>query len=218
MLGRVGLCLNLFWRLLKVQFQVLYGAWRVLRLPQPIVSIFGSARMKLDTKYAHKAHEFALKLAHEHISVLTGGGPGIMEAASCAIGPVEGKGRTIGIGVKDLGEGLNTCSHESFVLNYFWARKWLLTQYSVGFVVFPGGFGTLDELAEVLTLVQTKKLDPVPIILIGTEYWGDFMAWVEKEVVVHKLIAPEDVQLLTLTDDLDEAFSLIKKACKVPNG
>ena len=217
MFGRLGASLRLFWRLLKVQFQILYGAWKILKLPKPIVSIFGSARMQLDDQYAHKAHDLAQKFAEENISVLTGGGPGIMEAASCAIAPIKGKGRTIGIGVKDLGEGLNPCSHESFELSYFFARKWLLTRYSVGFLVFPGGFGTLDELAEVLTLIQTKKMKPVPIVLIGIEYWDDFMAWVKKETLVHKLIAPEDLQLLTLTDDLDEAFSIIRKECKVEN-
>ena len=217
MFGRLGQCFVLFWRLLRVQFQILYGAWRILKLQKPIVSIFGSARMQLDDQYAHKAHTLAQKLAEKNISVLTGGGPGIMEAASCAIAPIKGKGRSIGIGVKDLGEGLNPCSHESFELDYFFARKWLLTRYSVGFIVFPGGFGTLDELAEVLTLIQTKKLKRVPIVLIGVEYWDDFMVWVKKEALVHKLIAPEDIKLLTLTDDLDEAFSIIRKGCEVEN-
>ncbi len=150
------------------------------------------------------------------ISVLTGGGGGIMEAANCGVFYSEtgGKGRTMGIGVRDLvEEGPNHCVHEYFELEYFFARKWLLTHYSIAFVIFPGGFGTIDELSEVLTLIQTNKLKRVPIVLIGKEFWDPFMNWVINEALKHGTVSQKDVDLLIVTDDLDQAFSIIANAC-----
>ena len=153
-------------------------------------------------------------LVEDDISVLTGGGPGIMEAASCGAVPTKGTGRSMGIGVKDLGEGKNPCVQEYFILNYFFARKWLLTHYSKAFVVFPGGFGTLDELAEILTLIQTKQLARAPIILIGKEYWAHFMIWVKGEALKHGTVVQEDINLFSVTDNLEEAFCIAKGACE----
>ena len=120
----------------------------------------------------------------------------------------------MGIGVRDLiEEGPNHCVHEYFELDYFFARKWLLTRYSVAFVIFPGGFGTIDELAEVLTLIQTKKLKRVPIVLIGKEFWDPFMNWVINEALKHGTVSQKDVDLLIVTDDLDQAFSIIANEC-----
>ena len=197
-------------------FQTIYGAWKVFRLPQPIVSIFGGSRLTKGDRYWRMAHELAAKLTAVDISVLTGGGPGVMEAANCGAIPLNGgKGISMGIGVSDLGEGVNPCVQEYHQLDYFFARKWLLTRYSSGFVIFPGGFGTLDELSEILVLIQNKKLSRVPIVLVGIEYWGDFVAWIKKEAVHHGLIDQHDIELLTLTDDVEQAFCLVRDACEL---
>ncbi len=213
---RIIWCCGFFFKMLRVVFQTTYGVWKVSRLPKPLISIFGGAQLKKNDRYWRMAHELAAKLTAVDISVLTGGGPGVMEAVNCGAVPQgEGKGVSMGIGVKDLGEGTNPCVQEYHELDYFFARKWLLTRYSSGFVVFPGGFGTLDELTEVLTLIQTKKIPRVPIILIGVEYWDDFMAWVKKEALDHGLIDKKDLQLFTLTDDIEQAFCLVRDACKI---
>lgn len=216
MIKRLGICLKQFFSLLRVFWQMMYGTWRVSKLPQPIVSIFGGARVSGKDPYFQKAHQLGERFIELDISVLTGGGPGIMEAASCgAIRPKGKKARMMGIGVTDLGEKPNQCVQEFFVLNYFFARKWLLTRFSSAFVVFPGGFGTLDEMAEVLTLIQTKKLKRVPIVLFGVEYWQPFMNWLHQEALKHGTISKEDLTLFTLTDDLEQIFCLVRDECKV---
>lgn len=211
---RFFVCFVVFFRMMRVVFQVVYGVWKISYAPQPMISIFGGSRLQPDSLYARWAYELANKCVVAGISVLTGGGAGIMEAASC--GAISGKAKavSIGIGVKELGEGKNPCVQEYFELDYFFARKWLLTHNSMAFVVFPGGFGTLDELSEVLTLVQTNKLPRVPIILFGREYWDYFMKWVTVEALEHGLISKENLQLFTVTDDLGEAFKLICVKCK----
>lgn len=208
-------CLLLLLRQLRVSLQIVYGAWKVWRMPKPIVSIFGGARLPEQDQYWKMAHELSATLVEHKISVLTGGGPGVMEAASC--GAVVSKTHVItsmGIGVRDLGESPNHCVQDYIELDYFFARKWLLTRYSSGFIVFPGGFGTLDELSEVLTLIQTKRFPAVPIVLIGVEYWDDLVAWITKEALEHQLIEKEHLALITLTDDLYEAFCIVQQGCK----
>ena len=121
---------------------------------------------------------------------------------------------SIGISVRGL-EDKNPCVQEYFKMDYFFARKWLLTQYSSGFVVFPGGFGTLDELSEVLTLLQTNQIKKVPIVLIGKEYWQPFMDWITNEMVDHQLITPEHVKLFSITDDIEQAFCFVRGKCTI---
>jgi uncharacterized protein (TIGR00730 family) len=215
-LRRIAWCLGLFFNLLNVVFQIIYGAWKMSRLPRPLVSIFGGARLSKEEPYWELAHQLSNKLVEANISVLTGGGPGLMEAASCgAIAQKKGVVMSMGIGVSDLDEKTNPCVQIYCELDYFFARKWLLTRYSSGFVVFPGGFGTLDELAEVLTLMQTKKIKQVPIVLMGVEYWKDFVDWIDDEITSHGLISPEHRGLFTLTDDLHQAFCLIRDTCEL---
>lgn len=215
-LKRIMLCVLLSFRMMRVMFQLLYGAWRVSKLRKPVVSIFGGAQLSKDQIYFTQAHELAGRFVNQGISVLTGGGPGIMEAVSCgAEPPGPNKGKSIGIGVKDLGEGKNPCVQEYFELNYFFARKWLLTQYSSAFIVFPGGFGTLDELSEVLTLIKTKKMARVPIILIGKEFWEPFMGWITQEAIKHGVISERDTHLFMVTDNLEQAFCTVRDECKI---
>lgn len=215
MINRLYMCITLYFKLTRVSFQILYGVWKIAALSGPVVSIFGGARIGQGTKYFEKAHWIAQQMVAHDISVLTGGGPGIMEAASCgAIDVKTGKGRSIGIGVENLGEARNPCVSEYFELNYFFARKWLLTQYSKAFVIFPGGFGTLDELFEILTLFQTKKMPTVPIVLVGISYWEPFVHWLEHKALVHGAIKKEDLGLIVLTDDLQKAVDIVLATCK----
>ena len=209
-------CVRLFFKLTHVTWQIIYGAWRVFSLPTPIVTIFGGSRLPKTDIYFIQAMQLAKRFADADISVLTGGGPGIMEAASCGVEQEPfGLGRTMGIGVKDLNEGRNMCVQEYFELDYFFARKWLLTHYSDAFIFFPGGYGTLDELFEVLTLMQTTRDKRVPIVLVGVVYWGPIMKWISDEAIPHGLIPQLDVQLFTLTDDIEHAFCVVRDECKI---
>lgn len=207
----------LSWSFLRVFFQLVCGAWRVSKLPHPIVSIFGSSKTKQSDQYAHEANKIAALFVEQDISVLTGGGPGIMEAANCGAvlkGGDTTKITSIGISVRGL-EDKNPCVQEYFEMDYFFARKWLLTQYSSGFVIFPGGFGTLDELSDILVLIQINQMKQVPIVLIGKEYWQPFMDWITHEMVEHKLIKPEHIKLFSITDDLEQAFCFVRGKCKI---
>lgn len=212
---RLGIFFSTFYKLTRVFLQLLYGIWRVSKLELPVVTIFGSHELKLEDPYALQAEKLAQMFAKADISVLTGGGAGIMEAANLGAAVKKGKVKSIGIGVKALNEAHNPYVSEYFELDYFFARKWLLTEYSVAFVVFPGGFGTLDELAEVLVLIKTKKLKAVPIVLIGKEFWTPFVDWIYTEMIKHGLLEKEGLALFEITDDLERAFSLVCITCKV---
>jgi uncharacterized protein (TIGR00730 family) len=212
-LRRLYLSFCLFCRFSHVIFQLLYGVWKVGSLPHPIVTIFGSARMH-HIPYATQAHDLAQMLVEQGISVLTGGGPGIMQAAYTGI--YESKaatGKSLGIGVSGLNEPPGSPTQNYIELDYFFARKWLLTNYSIAFVVFPGGFGTLDELMEVLTLIQTKKMPPVPIILVGTPYWQPLLAWLQDILLKEGTIDEKDLGLLIIIDDLKTISENIKNIC-----
>lgn len=206
----------LFFSLVRESWQIIRGGWYISKLPPPVVSIFGGAKMQKDTHYFKRVEELSAQFMSNGISVLTGGGPGIMEGANCgAHCGNNGKGKSIGIGVKDLEEKPNPCVHEYFELEHFFARKWLLTRYSQGFVVFPGGFGTLDELTETLTLMTTNHMKQVPIVLIGTEFWNGFIEWIQQQPMTHGLISKEQLALIILTDDLNVAFCTINDNCKI---
>lgn len=211
-MARLGMVIRAYLQLLRAFWQLIYGVWRISKLPEPRVSIFGGARFAAHDRYYTKAKELGTMLANDNISVLTGGGPGIMEAASCGVlAPKKDGVKIIGVGVNGLDERPSECVQEHFNLDYFFARKWLLVYYSEAFVVFPGGFGTLDEMSEVLTLMQTKKLKRAPIILVGYEFWKPFMHWLEKEALAHGTVSKNDLTLFVITDDLDEVQRLIKK-------
>ena len=216
-LQRLKRCIALFLDLLPVVMQLVYGLWRLSKLTHPIITVFGGSKVQQDSIYAQQATQLAQKLVDHDISVLTGGGPGIMQAANCGATRIKGHDgdvRSIGVGVKGLDENLiNVCAQEYITMKYFFGRKWLLTQYSVGFAVFPGGFGTLDELAEIATLMQTNKLPPVPIVLIGVDYWRPFMEWVHESALKNNMLKEMDINLLTVTDDINEAFKILHSHC-----
>jgi len=207
---------NFFW----VFVHIIYGVWRISKVSHPLISIFGGAQIAKNDKYMYEANQIAQWLVKAHMSVLTGGGPGIMEAANLGASQFRdkvenGEIHSFGIGVRGLHEAKNQYVQEYFELDYFFARKWLLTQYSVGFIIFPGGFGTMDELSDVLNLIQTNQMKKVPIVLIGTEYWKPFMQWVTEKALPHGLVKEEHVNLFKITDDPYKAFCFVRGECDI---
>lgn len=200
-------CIKDIWQLvlgwLPVFGQTIYGLVKISRLSGPRITFFGGARFGQDEPYAQAANNLAMQLAAQGYAIMTGGGAGIMEAANCGVSlhSTNSYSQTIGIMVADLpGEQPNNCAQEQVVLNYFWARKWLLTRYATGFVVFPGGFGTLDELTELITLIKTKQLEPAPIILFGVAYWQGLIEWLNKTSLACGTVTQADLNLIILTD------------------
>jgi hypothetical protein len=198
------------WRVLRIQSEFVEGFDALAELG-PAISVFGSARSASDTpEYGH-AVEVGKRLADAGYAVITGGGPGIMEGANkgaCLAG-----GTSVGLGIElPFEQGLNKYVDLGVNFRYFFARKTMFVKYSQGFVVFPGGFGTLDELFESLTLVQTGKVTTFPIILVGTAYWEPLRNWLRDTLAAEKKIAHADLDLVTVTDDPDEVLSVIVQA------
>lgn len=197
--------------------------WKLTSLPQPAITIFGGARVQLDSELAKKAEQLALLLARDGFSIITGGGPGIMEAANmgafnaikdCVIDGAHCPVREVsaGIGLVRLNrERVNPFVQKNIIMEHFFARKWLLVRYSVGFIVFPGGFGTLDELFETLTLIQCNRMARVPVVLFDTSFWNPISVWIEQQALARGLLSEEDAALVTITDSITEAFSIIKQ-------
>ncbi len=218
MFDKIRKFISFFFELHRVLWQILYGAWKISSIPRPIVTIFGGSNLAKNSVYVKQIQILAQRFTDDNISVLTGGGPGVMEAANCGARLTKkGKGRSIGIGVKTLGETRNTCVQDYFELDYLFARKMLLMNYSQAFIIFPGGFGTLDELTEAFTLIKIKSLNQLPVVLVGTEYWNLFFEWLRKGPVAHGLIDEKDLDFFIVTDDLDKAFCSIKDVCPLPS-
>ena len=188
--------------------EFLGGFQKVLEIDRPAVSIFGSARVDEGTPIYEQARETARRFAEAGFAVVTGGGPGVMEAANR--GCQEGGGLSVGFNIELPHEqGLNAYCDLSMTFKHFYARKTMFVKAAEGFVIFPGGFGTLDEQFEALTLIQTGKVLDFPVVLVGTAHWADLLAWVSDELLREGLISPDDVDLFHVTDDLDEAVALI---------
>jgi uncharacterized protein (TIGR00730 family) len=195
------------WRLFKIIGDFIDG-FEVMPNFLPSVTIFGSARVEEGNKYYEAARELAFKLSKKGFSIVTGGGPGIMEAANR--GAFEAGGNSVGLNIKLPKEQKpNKFLTEILNFNYFFARKVMLVKYATAFVLFPGGFGTLDELTETLTLIQTKKLKPFPVILYGSEYWNGFVQWLNDVVVKDGYIDKEDTKLFKQMDNIDEIVDYI---------
>ncbi len=192
-----------------------YALWRIAQLQRPIVTVFGGKHASKDSPYYSLAYEFAALLAQHQFSVITGGGPGIMESALCGIKQhVKHKNRLLGIGVKGVDVAFESrCAAETIFLSDFAARKWFLIRYSIAFVAFPGGIGTLDECAEVLNLIKTNRILPIPVILIGSTYWHPIITWIHA-AIEQGFIDKEAVQSLVVTDDLLDAIKHIKQGIK----
>lgn len=177
------------------------------------VTVFGSARLGEGTPEYATAWELSRRLATEaEASIITGGGPGIMEAANR--GAYEGTARSIGLLIDlPFETGANPYVELEVPFHYFFTRKVSFVRYSDAFVAMPGGFGTLDELFEVLCLVQTKKIRRYPVVLVGTAFWGGLADWIRERLLTDGLISPGDEDLLTVTDDLDEVVEICRAAC-----
>ena len=195
------------WFLIRVMWGFLYG-FRVLHFVGPVVSVFGSARTEEDNIHYKEALEVGRGLANMGFCVMTGGGPGIMEAANR--GAKEAGGHSIGCNIRlPFEQKPNPYLDVMLEFNYFFVRKVMLLKYSYAFVVLPGGAGTMDELFEVITLIQTKKIFNFPVILIGKEYFAELMDFLEL-MVKEGTISPEDLDLFIVTDSIEEAMTHIK--------
>lgn len=197
------------WQIFKAVSEFVEGFDKLAKIG-PSVSIFGSARTKPDNKYYQIAEEIAAQLVRRGYGVITGGGPGIMEAGNK--GAKKEKGKSIGLNIFLPFEQVPNPyvdSDKSINFDYFFARKVCFIKYSQGFVVMPGGFGTLDELFEALTLIQTKKIGRFPIVLVGTDFWKGLLSWIETTMIAEKNINPEDMKLIQLVDTADEAVKVI---------
>jgi hypothetical protein len=182
------------------------GFEAVDKIDRPAVTIFGSARIRRGDPIYEHAREAARRFAERGWAVVTGGGPGVMEAANR--GAQEAGGLSIGFNIELPHEQRsNGYIDLSLTFRHFYARKTMFVKAAEGFVVFPGGFGTADELFEALTLIQTGKVLHFPLVLVGSDYWGELLEWVRGELLADGMISPEDVDLLFVTDDLDEAIA-----------
>lgn len=195
------------WRVLRIQAELVNGIEH-LRDVGPSVTLFGSARLNEGSVWYAKAQELAGQLSATGLNVLTGGGPGIMEGANR--GARGQGGYSIGLNI-DLPHEQGGNLYQDLELNfrYFFVRKLMFVKHAVGFVVFPGGFGTLDELFEALTLVQTGKIHSFPIILFGTDYWAGLIDWLRERMLAEGCISEQDLDLFHITDSPDEAFRIV---------
>jgi len=191
--------------------------FRQLHFIGPCVTVFGSARFEEDHEYYRLTREVGRKLAEAGFGVMTGGGPGIMEAANR--GAREGGGLSMGCNIELPMEQHPNPYLDRFVdFRYFFVRKVMLVKYSDAFIVMPGGFGTLDEVFETAVLIQTGKIEKFPIILMGTDFWHPLQDFTDESLIAGATISPEDMDLITLTDDPDEAIAVITEAQAKRNG
>jgi len=196
------------WRIFRIMAEFV-DSFQTMSQVGPAVTIFGSARTKPSEKYYRAAVDIAKGLAKHNLAVITGGGPGIMEAANK--GAAQGGGKSVGLNIELPHEQAgNRFANVPIHFHYFFARKVCFVKYSLGFVYMPGGFGTLDELFEVLTLVQTQRIPQFPLILFGTEHWKDLLAWLKARVEKDKLISPGDLDLVKMTDSVAEVVEIIR--------
>ena len=200
------------WRVFKIISELVEGFEKLARIG-PCVSIFGSARTHWNDKYYKLAEDIAYKLVQNGYGVITGGGPGIMEAANK--GARKGNGKSVGINIDlPFEQSANAFidSDKLITFDHFFVRKVMFMKYAQGFIVLPGGFGTFDELFEAITLIQTRKIGKFPIVLVGVKYWTGLINWI-KDVMLseERNISPEDLDIFTLVDTSDEAVEYISK-------
>src|SRR5688500_681118 len=195
------------WRVFRIMGEFVEGFDTLARVG-PAVSVFGSARTKPDDPYYQAAEEVARRLAQAGFAVITGGGPGIMEAANK--GAIEAGGDSVGCNIElPFEQGMNAYVRTAINFRYFFVRKTMFVKYAEAFVIFPGGFGTMDELFEALTLIQTGKVRDFPVVLFGTEYWNGLLEWITNTMVAQGKVSPTDVRLMVATDSPEEAVKVI---------
>jgi uncharacterized protein (TIGR00730 family) len=200
------------WRVFRVLAEMVEGFEKLSPIV-PAVTVFGSARSRAGSKYYKLAREITGALAEHGIATLTGGGPGIMEAANR--GAYEKGGKSVGCNIElPLEQKPNKYCKTIVSFHYFFIRKVMLVKYASGFIIFPGGYGTLDELSEAMTLIQTKKIRPFPLILVGREYWSGLFDWIKKEPLKKGLIDKEDLSLVEILDTKEEVVARILRFLK----
>jgi uncharacterized protein (TIGR00730 family) len=198
------------WRVFRIMGEFVEGFDELASLTRGI-SIFGSARTPASDPYYKLAQETAALLAHEGYAVITGGGPGVMEAANR--GAFEAGGLSVGCNIElPFEQGANPYLTRSLTFRYFFVRKMMFVKYSLGFIIFPGGFGTLDELFEALTLIQTRKIRNFPVVLFGTNYWQGLMDWIRNTALEEGKISAQDLKLLHLTDSPAEVVNILNQS------
>ncbi|AFU70475.1 lysine decarboxylase family protein [Psychroflexus torquis ATCC 700755] len=200
------------WALFKIMSEFVYGYERMSQIG-PCVSIFGSARTKPEDKYYELTVKVASKIVEQGYGIITGGGPGIMEAGNK--GANQGGGTSVGLNIDlpfEQHENPYVDANKNLDFDYFFVRKVMFVKYSQGFVVMPGGFGTLDELFEAITLIQTGKIDKFPIILVGKDYWSGLMDWIKSTLAEKfKTVSTKDLDLIDLVDTEDEVVDILDK-------
>ena len=203
------------WRVFRIISELVDG-FETLNELGPAVTIFGSSKMKPGYRYYENAVELGKKLSDSGFSVITGGGPGIMEGANK--GALQGKGKSVGLNI-EIPEEQHPNKYQDISLSfrYFFIRKLMFVKYSIAFIIFPGGFGTMDELFEALTLSQTKRIGVFPIILFGKDYWKGLIDWFKETLIPDHTLAPEDLGLISLVDDIDEVCKILREHRRVFN-
>jgi uncharacterized protein (TIGR00730 family) len=201
------------WRVFRIMSEFVQG-FELLRDHELAITFWGSARTKSDDPYYKDAEELAAKLAKKDFSVISGGGPGIMEASN--VGAYKVGGKSVGLNIQlPYEQKLNPYTTQSQNFDFFFSRKVMLAFASEAYVYFPGGFGTLDEFFEIVTLVQTKKIERIPIVLYGKDYWEPLLRFFEQTMLKrYETISPEDLELFKLVDSVDEAYKYITKEVK----
>ncbi|MBT4963126.1 MAG: TIGR00730 family Rossman fold protein [Francisellaceae bacterium] len=200
------------WKIFQVMAEFVEGYERLFPI-KPAVSLFGSARTKPDDKFYKLADETSEMISNAGFSVVTGGGPGVMEAANK--GAYRGSSLSIGLNIVLPEERANQYQDISLRFRHFFTRKVMFFKYASAFVIFPGGYGTLDEFAEILALVQTGKTKKVPIILVHKEYWEGLITWFEKTLLPADMINPQDLELLDYAETADEIVQLLKDKVEI---
>jgi len=197
------------WRMFRIIGELVEGFDRLSGV-EPAVSIYGSARVKPGEELYHKTEEIARRLGEEGFSIITGGGPGIMEAANK--GASEAGVKSVGVNIELPEEQMpNTYANISLSLRHFFVRKVLLVKYATAFIIMPGGLGTLDELTEVMTLMQTHKIKPLPVLLYSSDYWNGFLEWLRNCTLDKNFISKEDLHLLRVCDDTEEIVDAVRQ-------
>jgi uncharacterized protein (TIGR00730 family) len=198
------------WRLFRIMAEFVEGFDSLSSIKGPAVSFFGSARTKPDDPYYELTARIAAELVNNDYTVITGGGPGIMEAANK--GAAEAGGNSVGLNINlPFEQEPNIFTNLPLSFKYFFVRKVMFIKYALAFICMPGGFGTLDEAFEALTLIQTKRIKPFPVILVGTEYWSGLIDWMKEKMLAADKVDNEDMVIFNVMDDPVEIVSYIKK-------
>jgi uncharacterized protein (TIGR00730 family) len=200
------------WRVFRIMAELVEG-FEALNNIGPAVTVFGSARLEPGSPYYDKCLNVTERLAKDGFAIISGGGPGIMEAANK--GAQNASGTSVGLNIElPMEQTPNPYQDVKVEFRYFFVRKLMFVKYAVGYVIFPGGFGTMDELFEALTLIQTKKIRGFPVVLVGRDYWSGLIDWMKTSMLVARNISLEDLDLMHVVDEPDEVCAIINKRYK----